>query len=362
MNRCPAFVLFPITLILVSCGGESQLTLELVKSTLHQTVTPDYYLTGTKTQQAMLSDLFSLLDRETKPGPVQFSIVREIAVAYIRQEEYATLINFLNARVAKEPDDPYNAFYLHMIAYSWSLLDAVPVAARYFDLVLKNYPDLTVAGKSIHMECLSKLITLIHDPEQQVLYYQELISRFPDKIDMGRAYFMLAQAYEQTGEWHSAIEAYSKYLPYAGTIIPGFPNADHYAKQLVDFNNSPKDWAFENVNTLVAAIKAALDSGNANRLWQYRAKVNFFARSWAQEDTDDSGMADFNMTEFMHGSRISYTNSLDASSNASEAYLRTWGWAQYSTWYLYFRKIYFPADPEIHGWWEWAGVYYGEKF
>jgi len=43
--------------------------------------------------------------------------------------------------------------------------------------------------------------------------------------------------------------------------------------------------------------------------------------------------------------------------------LRTWGWHQYlSTWYLYFRKIYFPADPEIHGRWEWAGIYYGEKF
>ncbi|MDR1596788.1 MAG: tetratricopeptide repeat protein, partial [Treponema sp.] len=46
-----------------------------------------------------------------------------------------------------------------------------------------------------------------------------------------------------------------------------------------------------------------------------------------------------------------------------EAYLRTWGWSQYiSTWYLYFRKINFPSDPEIHGRWEWAGIYYGEKF
>jgi len=64
----------------------------------------------------------------------------------------------------------------------------------------------------------------------------------------------------------------------------------------------------------------------------------------------------------MQGNRIHYANKLDASSNSTEAFLRTWGWAQISTWYLYFRKIYFPSDPEIHGRWEWAGVYYGEKF
>jgi hypothetical protein len=64
----------------------------------------------------------------------------------------------------------------------------------------------------------------------------------------------------------------------------------------------------------------------------------------------------------MRGNRIRYADRLDASSNSTEAFLKTWGWSQISTWYLYFRKIYFPSDPEIHGRWEWAGVYYGEKF
>jgi hypothetical protein len=73
-------------------------------------------------------------------------------------------------------------------------------------------------------------------------------------------------------------------------------------------------------------------------------------------------MAEFSLAAFMH-KQIRYANTLDAGSNANEAYLRTAGWDQYiSTWYLYFRKIYFPLDPEIHGRWEWAGVYYGEKF
>jgi hypothetical protein len=249
-----------------------------------------------------------------------------------------------------------------MAAYAWMQQDAYPVAALYFDLILKNYPDLTVKGRSMHLACLTQLITLVHNPEQRVRYYEELISRFSGEIDLGTAYFMLAQAYEQTGEWSGAIHAYTQFRPYMGTNIPGFPNGNIYASHLVDFNNSPKNWTFENLNSLVGAVRNALDAGNSHQLEQYRAKVNFFARSWEQEEADDAGMAEFNLLDFMRGNRIRCAPELDKGSNANEAYLRTTGWSQYiPTWYLYFRKIYFPADPEIHGRWEWAGVYYGEK-
>jgi tetratricopeptide (TPR) repeat protein len=322
-----------------------------------------YYNIDSPENQETLESLFILLAEETGPGEEQLAVIREIANVYLRLKEYGKLIYFLSSRINKFPEDPYAAYYMLMIAHAYMQQEAYPVAALYFDLVIKNHPDLTIQGQSIHLACLNQLITLTNNPEQQAWYYQELISRFPDKIDLGTAYFMLAQSYEQTGDWNGAIQAYTQYLPYMGTIVPGFPNADNYAKQLVDFNNSPKDWTFENVNALKNAITAALDAGSSARLWQYRAKVNFFARSWEQEDADNSGMVEFNLSDFMRGNRIRYADRLDAGSNANEAYLRTWGWSQYiSTWYLYFRKIYFPPDPDIHGRWEWAGVYYGEKF
>ncbi|MDR3342383.1 MAG: tetratricopeptide repeat protein [Treponema sp.] len=325
---------------------------------------PDpYYITGAEAQQEALKNLFVLLTQEEEPGETQCAVIREIANTYAGTQEYGILINFLTARTNQYPDDPYNAYYLLMTAYAFMQQEADAVAALYFDLIIKNYPDLTVQGQSIHLACLNQLITLVDNPERGVKYYQELIARFPNDIDRGIAYFMLAQAYERTGEWNGVIQAYTQYLSYRGTIIPGFPNADQYAKQLVDFNKSPKNWTFESVNALVTAIKQAFDGESIVRLRQCQAKVNFFARSWAQEDTDDSGMAEFNLADFMRGNPIRYANKLDAGSNANEAYLRTWGWSQYiPTWYLYFRKIYFPLDPEIHGRWEWAGVYYGEKF
>jgi tetratricopeptide (TPR) repeat protein len=322
-----------------------------------------YYITGSRENRENLRELFTLLAGEAVSTENEFAVIREIANNYARQGEYGRLIHFLSSHTINYPGDPYNSYYLLMIAYAYTQQEAYPAAVLYFDLIVKNYPDLTINGQSIHLTCLKQLIELTEKSDQRLWYYQELLSRFSEKIDPGMAWFMLAQTYEQVGNWNGAIQAYTQYLPYAGTVIPGFPNADHYARQQVDFSKSPKDWTFESLPALLGAVRDAMDEGSPYRLRRCQAKVNFFARSWEQGETDDSGMADFNLSDFMRGNRIRYAEQLDASSNATEAYLRTWGWSQYiSTWYLYFRKIYFPSDPEIHGRWDWAGVYYGEKF
>ncbi|MHC6203282.1 tetratricopeptide repeat protein [Breznakiellaceae bacterium SP9] len=327
-----------------------------------------YYLCGTKTQAETLDRLFGLLEQAEEGGQSAdpedaFVLVREIANEYALQKEYGVLINFLSSRTQLHPNDPYNSYYYLMIAYAFIQKESYPVAAIYFDRILKNCPDLIVAGESIHKACLRELLDLTQDPALRAVYYEDLISRFSGSIDRGVAYFNLAQAYERIGEWKEAIKAYTEYLPFRGSsIINGFPYADRYAKQLVDFNNSSKDWTFESLTGLVSALKQAMNSGSSAQIRRYQAKVNFFARSWGEEEGDNSGADEFNLTTFMNGEPINYSANLDAGSNANEAYLRTSGWTQYiSTWYLFFRKIYFPQDPEIHGRWEWAGVFYGEK-
>ena len=323
----------------------------------------NYYIFGPPQNREELSNLFSLLSDKNNSAEVKFTIVREIANAFAREKEYGKLIHFLDDHIINYPDDLYNSYYLLMIAYAYMQKNSLPIAALYFDIIVKNYPDLTINNESIHLVCLNQLINLSKNNEQRVLYYQELLSRFSDKIDAGTAWFLLGQTYERIGEWNKAIHAYTNYQPYTGTIIQGYPNADNYARQQVDFYNSPKNWTHENLNILLASVKEALDSGDAWQLEQYKAKVNFFTRSWGQNEIDSGGMEDFVLSDFMRGNRIRYADTFDTSSNSTEAFLRTWDWNQYiSTWYLYFRKIYFPSDSEIHGNWEWAGIYYGEKF
>ncbi|GMO59428.1 MAG: hypothetical protein Ta2G_19390 [Termitinemataceae bacterium] len=323
----------------------------------------EYYIDGTKKERENLTELFKLLEKQKESNAERFALVREIANVYNRQNDYGHLINFLSYWIENNSLDPYNTYYLFMIAYSYIKQETYSVAVLYFNLIVKNYSDLIVNNESIHLLCLKQLIEYEENAGQKIWYYEELISRFRERIDLGVSYFLLAKCYEQIGDWNKAIAAYSDFLPYYGSVIPGFPDAYSYAKQMVDFYHSSKDWTFNSLSTLVDRIERAIDNGNTWQLWQYRAKINFFARSWAQADSDDSGMADLNLSSFGSANKIHYSESLGNDSNANEAYLRTWGWSHFTPiWYFYFRKVYFPLDPEIHGRWEWAGVYYGEEF
>lgn len=320
------------------------------------------YIAGTRAEKAELRELFKLLS-SSKLDPVErFAAVRRVSSVLVRNREYGRLGLLLTGLVSERPEDPYTAYYLFAAAYVYDLQDSAPMAALYYDRIVKNYPDLEVDGASLHYQCLKRLIETVPAPERRIEYYKDLIARFPSRVDMGSMLFLLGKEYEKVGEWDLAVKTYAKFLPYFGSSIPGYPDAFQYARNVVDFYNSPKDWTYEDLDVLVAKVKAALAAGDPYRLRNSRAKVNFFAMSWHQDETDVNSQVLFDFTEFMSGGRIYSAETLDPMSGARDAYLRTWGWSErISTWYLYFRKIYFPADPEIHGRWEWAGIYFGEK-
>ena len=320
------------------------------------------YMAGSKADRAELRELFSLFD-SAKSDPVErFAAARQISSVLLREKEYERLTLFLTGLASERPDDPYASYYLFQAAYVYDLEGSSPIAALYYDRIVKNYPDLDVDGVSLHYQCLRRLIETASSPERRIEYYKDLIARFPDRVDMGALLFLLGKEYEKVGEWDLAVKTYARFIPYYGAPVPGYPDAFQYARNIVDFYNSPKDWTYTDLDVLVGKVKAALAAGDPYKLRTYRAKVNFFAMSWHQDETDVNSQVLFDFTEFMSGGRIYYDDGLDASSGPRDAYLKTWGWSErISTWYLYFRKIYFPADPEIHGRWEWAGIYFGEK-
>ncbi|MCH5295194.1 MAG: tetratricopeptide repeat protein [Treponema sp.] len=295
----------------------------------------------------------------------RYAIINRIASNMLSMGERNELIPFLTDLVEQNPGDTYNAYWLLMTAYAYLETDAEPVAEYYFERILSDCTDLMVQGKSIHFMCLQHLINISTLPSKRISYFNQLISRFPDDVSQTELYYRLALEYEKEGEWTLAIKSYEDFLSQsnASTIqIAGIPNAYLTARQLTDLNNSPKDWTFESLDSLIKAVKTAISSYDWRALDRYKSKVNFFAMSWRQDTTDINSQENFSMRSFMQGNRVYYNRALDDSSSPTEAYLRTWGWSNYvNVWYLYFRKINFPAAPDIHGRWEWAGIYFGEK-
>ena len=321
--------------------------------------------THNNTNNQNQKELFELLEKEKTNYQSSFSIINQITDSYRYQNDNTSLILFLTDFVEKNPDNPYNAYWLLLTAHTYMQENAESVAEYYFDRIIQNYDDLLVKGKSVHILCLQNLIQISTSSDNRIYYFNQLITRFPDEVNITELYMRLAIEYEQIGDWEQALKTYSLFLerPDATTIqIAGIPDAYNKARKLIDFNNSPKDWTFESLDALEKAVKNAIARYSSTSLDKYRSKVNFFAMSWKQEETDSNSQKNFSMKDYMRGNRIRYSAKIDESSNPNEAYLRTTGWSQYiNVWYLYFRKVNFPLDPEIHGRWEWAGIYFGEK-
>lgn len=309
--------------------------------------------------------LQTLLEDNTLSAQSRYAVINQIATNLLSLKNYNDMVLFLTDWVETHHDDMYNSYWLLMTAYAYLENNAEPIAEYYFERILRNYPDLLVHGQSIHFLCLQHLIQISKTPANRIFYFNQLVSRFPSNVNTTEIYVRLALEYEKEGDWNQALKSYSLFLeqPDASTIqIAGIPDAYQTARQMVDFANSTKDWTFESLDALETAVKTAINNYDWHSLDKYRSKVNFFAMSWKSDESDTNALESFSMRNFMLGNRIRYSDKLDDTSNQNEAYLRTTGWSQYITvWYLYFRKVNFPVDPDIHGRWEWAGIYFGEK-
>lgn len=311
------------------------------------------------------AQLLHILEKGDLNEQQRYTIINQMATNYLNLKDYQGAVLFLTDWVEQNPNDMYNSYWLLMTAYAYLSMGAEPVAEYYFDRILQQYQDLLVKGNSIHFMCLQNLIQISKSPAHRIRYFNSLINRFPQNVNTTELYLRLAMEYEKDSQWTQALRAYTVFLeqPDATTIqIPGEPDAYKNARHLIDYNSSDKKWTFETLEGLETAVRKAIRNYDWRSLDKYKAKVNFFSMSWKQDETDTNAQEEFSMRSFMRGNRIRCSETLDPSSTPTEAYLRTTGWSTYvPVWYLYFRKVNFPLDSDIHGNWEWAGIYMGEK-
>lgn len=306
------------------------------------------------------------LQKDNKSSQVRkFAITSKIAQNYITLHKEDDAILFLTDHVAQHSGDEYNAYYLLMTAFAYMRQGSPLLSEYYFDRILKNYEDLTVKDQSLHFLCLQNLIEISKTPQNKIKYFNDLIKRFPNLVSTTELYLRRAIEYEKLNEWDSALDSYATFLqqPDSASIqIMDEPNAYKRARQLVGYSRSKRDWTFATLEELTSSVKTAIRKYDWRALDRYKAKVNFFSMSWKQDEIDPNAQEEFSMRSFMRGNLIHTESKVELGTKSSEGFLRTWGWSQYvSVWYLYFRRVNYPIDPEINGNWEWAGIYMGEK-
>ena len=319
------------------------------------------YRSGNRSYDRQTGELLALLEQERGGADQRFMIVQEISKTLRAAGAPRRQLMFLATYVETHPADPYNAYYLMAVAEGYRDLGQNPLAAHYYERILRNYTDAVVRGRSIHLTALGELIVLEQDPQRLVGLYKDLIGRFGDAIDLGRSHFFLGRAYEALGEWEQAVAAYQVYLQHDDAEIPGFPNGRREVLGKVNIHFSDKSWVMDDLDALVDELKRAVALRDRRALQRLRSKAGFFAMSWEQQLADETSSPVFDLSAFSL-SKVRFDDAFDADSNADEAFIRTTGWSyRVKTWYLYFRRVDFKADPDIDGRWEWAGIFLGEK-
>jgi tetratricopeptide (TPR) repeat protein len=294
--------------------------------------------------------------------PEEQVVLREQIAIFKADLSPDMMVQYLIDHITANPDDPFNSFYLYRAAMSYKDRGIFDSAELLFRRILHTLPDVTWQQHSIHFLSLQELIQLTENPFRQSEYLTKLIENFPNSIDLGQTYFRLARTLEAAGRHQDSFRAYEAFLRFPNSRIPGIPNAHFQVREKLAFHNSNKSWVRTDLDTLVSQVRTAIATKNGRSLLNLRAGVNFFTASWHQDRMDINARPDFNLLAFLYrDTRIQFSSNLEISAEGDEAFMRTWGWSpRIPTWFLYFRRIHYPADPLIHGSWEWAGIFLGE--
>lgn len=315
-----------------------------------------YSLTGEmKPVGELIDDIFS-----TEEAKKRFALCDQAIGELQEAGKEETLIHFMDDYLNVFPNDPYKAYYLTLYAEYYYGREAFPIVVDYYRRILYTTQDLILDGQSIHLLVLKKWLTLSESVEDRITIYELLISNFPDDINRGECYYFLAKSYDEVGDFDNSLVFYELFLNEPKQEIPGTVEAYEEVNAMINFHYSDKSWTFKTLNDLVNAVKYAIGSRKIYLLDRYQSD-NFFILSWSQKMMNlDDGVTIGDLTSYQY-TRIYYSPTLESFSNNKEAYLKTWGWSyRVKPWYLYFRKINYPRDPEINGRWEWVGIYMGQ--
>jgi len=308
-----------------------------------------------------LTNLLNAYQKESTNSNKAFILIQKIIPYFTTDQNQEKLLLFLSDHINKFSKDPYNPYYTFRIAET--LMKHTPqAAAPYFKNILRMNSYLQINNISIRKKTLENLIAIEQDPYMKVLHIKMLIRQYPLSKGNATYYLQLANLYASQGEWEKTYQSYLLYQNEKNAYDQGITYQE--TTNWIRFYRSKRNWTKKSLSDLIYNLKIAFSNRNIRLLRKYQAKHSFFAMSWNQQAQDKNSQlsSTFNIGAFLARSHIHYKKGIEDISNYKEAYLKTWGWSyRIPIWYLYFRRIDFPADPEVNGNWEWAGIFFGNR-
>ena len=332
------------------------------------------YVDNKNPNKRELIHLFNLLDTYKDYSENRFTVMSEIISFLLKDKNNNRLHLLITTYINDNPEDPYNSYYLLSLASSYLNSGNDTFAVPYLHNAVMLYKDLIIRGESTHFKALEILLKTSNNNNNKIEYYKKLIKEHSLRVEkrdiylggVGELYYYLGKILEENQNWEEAIFAFESYLQFDNAVISKVNDAKDEIFRKVGFYHSNKEWVVDNLDQLVANIRYAINVRNPVLLDRYRA-FDFFIINWKSNYSELESSFPIE-SAVLTSMGLKTAKNLDAMSTDTEAYLAVYGnpwsnsiWWVYSTWYFYFKKVDFPMDPNIHGGWEWAGIYLGEK-
>ena len=284
------------------------------------------------------------------------------------------------------PEDYYNSYYLYNIAGHYIERGEETMGLWLLRSMYQQFPDLKLTQySSIHYLILDTLGRLEANLDYRIDDIQRILSHYDQQTalvnnyvvprdDRGVWLYRLGKAYETKAtemlyinqdiyrqKLETAMDMYRHFFYLDAVTIPEEPNARSLVANKINIYDARRNWYTDSsLENLIRRITSAIQNNNAGAVLYCQAN-QFFVLSADYRDELSRNGTNIYLPHFL-GGMIQFGD-LTPESNDEEAWLYTTNWPFHlATWYLYFCKIHYPADPEIDGNWEWAGIYLGDFY
>lgn len=279
-------------------------------------------------------------------------------------------VDFLQSPQVQRLCPQYAPLLTYFQAMHYHALGYTPLAIHLVRRLEKEAGEIVYRGNSLRPALLDFLVRNGSEALERLRWIRALSAIATARQMPIELSHQLGRAYQEVGFWDKAIQTYRFTLSLPGARDRLDKGEYNRMKTLVAYHANPPNVISRSLPWLVSRIREALERGDVWALSSLQSRADFVIQYWGQErahhPNPDPETFFLGLLQFSRNLEGAITVRWDPSphemSTDDEVYIKTTNW--YADWlnaYFYFRKIFYPPRADIHGSWEWAGLYLGGK-